>query len=437
MVALAHFARAVLGSATLVDGLACTPGSGLNVSVGLGTIYALAATDATAYGSLGTDATQIVKQGLNHSAQTLAVPAPTTAGQSINYLIEAQFQSVDSGSVVLPYYNSANPTVPYNGPSGSGTSQPTVRQDVCALQVKAGTAAATGTQTTPAPDSGWVGVWVVTIAQGATSVVTGNIAQYASAPFIPVKLPQAFPISGGTVSGPVTVQSALIAQDGLAVTSGGLVVSSGAAVFDGGAVISSGGLTVASGATVLDGSLTMSGAAVASAGLTVSSGGFAVTSGNTVTLPAGSVADTALAAQAAFTILANVTSASASPSPASISSIAAMLGFIGTNADPGHIEIPVSFGGTLKTFVIGWGSFGSLTPGSTSTVNLQQALTTLFRCIPITESDGGSTDNAMAQYVTGSFAAGPPSTVEIKLQNITSIGSPPSQVVDYVVIGLK
>lgn len=186
---LAHFTRAVLGSATTVDGLACTPGTGLNVAVAPGSIYALEETDATAYGSLGIDTTELVKQGLNKTAQTFSVPAPATMGTSINYLIEAQYQDVDGGSVALAYYNSADPIVPYTGPGNTGDTQPTVREGVCALQVKAGAAATTGSQTTPAADSGWTPLWVVMIANGATGVVTGNIVQSALAPFVPAKLP--------------------------------------------------------------------------------------------------------------------------------------------------------------------------------------------------------------------------------------------------------
>lgn len=189
MVGLAHLTRAVLGSATTVDGLACTPGTGLNAAVAPGSIYSLIETDATAYGSLGIDTSHIVKQGLSGSITTLAVPAPGTAGQSINYLVEAQYQDVDGGDLALAYYDSANPAVPYTGPGNTGEEQPTVRQGICALQVKAGTAATTGTQTTPAADAGWTPLWVVTIANGAVSVITGNIVQSPLAPFVPSKLP--------------------------------------------------------------------------------------------------------------------------------------------------------------------------------------------------------------------------------------------------------
>lgn len=190
MVAHGWLIQAVLGTNTWVAGCGCTPGTGLTVSVAPGAIFAQEQTDATAYGTLGTDTTLLMKEGLLLAASVLSCPAPGTSGQSINYLIEAQYQDVDGGSLVLPYYNSANPALPYSGPGNTGTSQPTLRQGVLALQVKAGTAATTGSQTTPAPDSGWVGLWVVTVANGAVSISTGNISQYPYAPFIGPALPQ-------------------------------------------------------------------------------------------------------------------------------------------------------------------------------------------------------------------------------------------------------
>jgi hypothetical protein len=182
--ALSALAATAIGSNQVLDGLACTPGSGLQVSVAAGSIYQLATMDATAYSTLGTDSHQVLKQGLSRDPVVLSCPAPGTAGQSINYLVQVAYQDVDTGMLALPYYNSANPTVIWTGPSNSGASQATVRAGACTVQIKAGTAAATGTQTTPSPDSGFVAAYVVTIANGASSVTSGNIAVAANAPFL-------------------------------------------------------------------------------------------------------------------------------------------------------------------------------------------------------------------------------------------------------------
>jgi hypothetical protein len=129
-----------------------------------------------------------VKQGILLDAVNFACPAPTTAGFSINYLVEAAFQEVDGGSTVLPYYNAANPAQAFNGPNGTGTSNTTFRDNTVQLQLKAGTAATTGTQTTPAVDSGFTGLWVITVAFGAVTITSANISQFTGAPFLTAPL---------------------------------------------------------------------------------------------------------------------------------------------------------------------------------------------------------------------------------------------------------
>lgn len=183
-VALCSLAATVIGASQVLDGLACTPGTGLQVQVAAGAVYQLTTLDATAYSSLGTDSHQVLKQGISRDPVNLSCPAPGTAGQSINYLVQVAYQDVDSGSIALPYYNASNPAVIWSGPGNSGAAQPTVRSGACTVQVKAGTAATTGTQTTPSPDAGFIAAYVVTIANGASSVSTSNIALASAAPFL-------------------------------------------------------------------------------------------------------------------------------------------------------------------------------------------------------------------------------------------------------------
>jgi hypothetical protein len=185
MIGLAKLSQAAFGSNTVVRGLAVTPNSpaALNVLVGIGEIYSMTAVDATSWGSLPADTTDmILKQGLNMTAQTISTPAPTTSGFSIAYLIEAQYQDQDTTTAVLPFFNSSNPQIPLNGQGGSGAPLPTERQGFCVIQAKAGTAATTGTQVTPTVDSGWTALAVVTVANGQSTVTSGNISVPAGVP---------------------------------------------------------------------------------------------------------------------------------------------------------------------------------------------------------------------------------------------------------------
>lgn len=188
MIGLAKLAAAILGTSTFMNGLACTPDSpaSLNVKVAPGEIYSLQNIDGTAYSSLAADTTHsILKQGIMLDSVLLSCPAPATNGQSINYLVQVAYQDTDANAVVLPYYNASNPSQAYSGPNNSGSQNYTTRKGVCAVSVKAGVAATTGSQTTPAPDAGYTGAYVVTVAYGQTQILAGNISAYGGAPFLP------------------------------------------------------------------------------------------------------------------------------------------------------------------------------------------------------------------------------------------------------------
>ena len=182
MVGLAKLSAATLGINGATVGLAATGNSSLTVTIGPGEIYQVAPLEATAVSELTQNtANTIVKQGILLNASTQSgFTAPGTPGQSINYLIEAQYQDLDAGSTVLNYFNVATwPTgAPFTGPGNNSAAQNTVRQGVVAFQVKAGSAATTGTQTTPSPDSGWLGLYAVTVAYGQTTISSGNISTY-------------------------------------------------------------------------------------------------------------------------------------------------------------------------------------------------------------------------------------------------------------------
>ena len=100
---------------------------------------------------------------------------------------------------VLPYYNSANPSQPYSGPSNSGLPQTTLRSQTVQLQVKAGIPSSTGTQLTPGADPGCAGLYVITAAYGQIEITSDDITVAAAAPFINWKLPSLRPGFGSGV----------------------------------------------------------------------------------------------------------------------------------------------------------------------------------------------------------------------------------------------
>ncbi|HEI6705671.1 TPA: phage tail protein [Yersinia enterocolitica] len=188
MIAIAKLAASVMGSNTYLNGLACTASSpaSMVINIAPGEIYSLQNIDSAAYSSLPADTTHsILKQGIVLNTTSFTLAAPSTAGQSINYLIQVAFQDIDSGATVLPYYNASNPAQAYSGPNNSGIAQNTIRSGVCSVSVKTGVSATTGSQVTPSPDAGYVGAYVVTVNQGQTTITSTSINFAANAPFLP------------------------------------------------------------------------------------------------------------------------------------------------------------------------------------------------------------------------------------------------------------
>lgn len=201
MIGSAKLAAAMLGTSTIANGFAVTPTgpASLQIVVAPGEIYSLANIDSLAFSTLPADTTHsILKQGILLDGVTLSCPAPTTTGQSINYLVQVTYQDQDSTPVLLPYYNSANPALPYSGMGNNGLTQNTSRKGVAIVQVKAGASAATGSQVTPSPDAGYIGLFVATVAYGQTTITSGNITQYSGAPLLPSGVLQS--IQGGNTT---------------------------------------------------------------------------------------------------------------------------------------------------------------------------------------------------------------------------------------------
>jgi hypothetical protein len=175
---LAQFVLDAMGSQSAAfTGLAATPGTGLTINVGAGAVYQYGQIDPTAWGdTLGSDTFEGTLLGLVLSSQNLTgFAAPTTSGQSVNYLIQCQVQVTDSAAASLPFYSSNDNPPTYLPKSPS-------RQNVVVFEVKAGTPATTGSQVTPTPDSGWIPLYAVTVDYGETSLTSADIALAANAP---------------------------------------------------------------------------------------------------------------------------------------------------------------------------------------------------------------------------------------------------------------
>jgi hypothetical protein len=210
LISISKLASALFGSSTLVSGFAVTPTgpASLQVVVAPGEIYSLQNIDGSAYSSIAADTSHsILKQGIALDAATLNCPAPTTTGQSINYLIQAAYQDVDAIPVVLPYYNASNPSQAYSGPANNGVAQNTRRNGVAVVSVKAGVSATTGSQSTPSPDVGYVGLYAVTVAFAQTTITSGNIAALSTRPQINATLYGVQPTFSFPVSVPAATQS--------------------------------------------------------------------------------------------------------------------------------------------------------------------------------------------------------------------------------------
>ena len=129
-------------------------------------------------------------------ATTLTVPGPGT------WLISVSAVRTDTDNTVLGFVNAAAPNVPFSGPGGLGGLLPTRRADAAVLAITAGL-------TVPA---GSAGLYVVTVATGATSIVTGNITLASGAPFV-TKLPFLAPLSSPGFSGTPTAPTPALNDD--------------------------------------------------------------------------------------------------------------------------------------------------------------------------------------------------------------------------------
>lgn len=187
LVGLGYLAQAVFGNAhAYVDGLACTPGTGLNVLIGPGSLMTPSVVDADYYGTLPPSSDPVVKLAINTTVTTLAVPA---AGAT--WCVAAVFSEQQGGATVLPYFNATNPGQTMFGVDGQGGAQATVLQQRVALSMVSGTVAPAGA----------IALWTITVPAGTTVIDASMIQPAPGAPFLSLKLPAAAPLASPIFTG--------------------------------------------------------------------------------------------------------------------------------------------------------------------------------------------------------------------------------------------
>jgi hypothetical protein len=201
--ATSSLVQAILGGTTTVaSGLAATPTgpASLTINIAAGQIYQLGQVDATAYGSLTADTTQVLQQGLASAQTVLLSTAGLSTGQSRWALIQANFAQVDDipsddpNGGLLPFVNPSNPSgPPWSGPNNTGTMLNTRRMGVCNISVVYGNAASTGTEVPPNASAGCVGLYLIDLAFGQTAVSSGQIK--VAGPSVGTGVPSNYPVA--------------------------------------------------------------------------------------------------------------------------------------------------------------------------------------------------------------------------------------------------
>lgn len=182
-----------------VRGLPCTPAivPTFGVVVGVGVMYSFQYYDETPYGVLPADINpnhRLYKQAFNFDNVQLELAAPITPGNSVIFLIEGIFDTVDVNDVSRPYFNSADPTLPIFEDNFD------TRTDKIIFRARQGNESPS--PIAPSPEAGYIGLYYVLVTYGQTSIIQENIAKVSNIegqPFITEGLTQK--ISQATVEG--------------------------------------------------------------------------------------------------------------------------------------------------------------------------------------------------------------------------------------------
>lgn len=186
MIAIGYLAKMVVGDSSIyADGLNCTPGGGLSVTMAPGSMTMPSTIDAGHFGALPPDSDPLVKIGINTGYTTVAFSG------SGSLVVSGCVVETDAGSTAVAYYNVNDPAVTLFGAQGNGVAQATVSQQRVAFAVTAASALPVG----------YVPLWQLTVPAGALEITSPMISALANSAFIPVKLPAAAPIMSPAFTG--------------------------------------------------------------------------------------------------------------------------------------------------------------------------------------------------------------------------------------------
>ena len=192
--ALGALAGCIMGSGPVADGFSCVPSAAAyGIRVGPGSLSSPFATDQLPFGSLPADATYLLRTGVNLTNTELQLQPPSDGGHVLCWLVQGTLVEFDSGPLALPYWNAANPSIPFSGPGNSGAAQNTQRLLRVELSCKPGGPAPPGSFAPPPADPGWVGLHCVTTWFGKWTVTADDIVAMPDSPVLAFKLQQLAP----------------------------------------------------------------------------------------------------------------------------------------------------------------------------------------------------------------------------------------------------
>ena len=226
-IALGTIVSALLGQGTVVSDLAATAVASTTVptlQLSDGQLYELATLDPTAFGSLPVNSfpstVTVMKQGLllasRGDVNTFELTPPGTSGESIIYLLEAQYADLDTDTQTITFYNVSDPTNP------TTATQPRVREGTISFVLKAGIASSS--PTAPSADAGYVPLYTIEVTYGQTVLSQSDITVASGAPFLSQKLFGLMNESGTLAVDALTASGLITANDGINVAGGTLTI---------------------------------------------------------------------------------------------------------------------------------------------------------------------------------------------------------------------